>query len=184
MGGSLSEEEVRNIKQHERYRNIKYFIESGTYKGDTTFIASKFYEKVITIELHENLYRETVEKARQKNIENITFLLGDSVDLFENISKFIGDNGAVFFLDAHISGFDSTWNNKQRVPIYEEINNILKSRIGPSIFIIDDVRLWKNTPEAWDWKHITNDGILQHFINHGYKIIDSYEKDDRFYIFI
>ena len=51
MGGSLKETEIINcVKQIDpKYKNIKNFVETGTYKADSTIIASKHFENVYTI---------------------------------------------------------------------------------------------------------------------------------------
>jgi hypothetical protein len=91
-------------------------------------------------------------------------------------------DGAVFFIDAHASGHDSGWNNKIRVPLMEELNIILSYSIGPSVFIFDDLRLWKDI-KAWDWLHINNEFILQTIKDKGIEIFASYEENDRFFVF-
>ena len=59
-----------------------------------------------------------------ENLSNIFFLLGDSLEKLPCIMPKVLD-GAVFFIDAHISGGDSGWNQKIRVPLIEELDIIL-----------------------------------------------------------
>lgn len=182
MGGSLTEQEISNIKNKDDiYKNIKNFVETGTYKGDTTIIASKMFENVYTIEIFQPLYYESKLRALNENLNNIVFLLGDSLTELPIIMPKVLD-GAVFFIDAHISGSDSGWNDKIRVPLIEELDIILSHKIGPSVFIFDDLRLWK-TVKAWDWTHITNEHILEKIKNKGIEIFSAYESDDRFFVF-
>lgn len=181
MGGSLTPEEITEIRRSERYRNIKYFVESGTYHGDTTALVSPLFEHVYTIEIHEGLWRAASERFKQEKRDNITCLLGSSIDLLKGISDKVKD-GAVFFLDAHISGTDSSWDGVHRVPIYEEIDQILHHRLGPSVFVIDDLRLWKQG--IWDWAHVSNEGIVKKFVDNGYTVTNYHEKNDRFYVYI
>lgn len=90
------------------------------------------------------------------------------------------EGGSIYFIDAHISGSDSGWNQTDRVPVFEELNVILSYKLKPSIFIIDDLRLWKNN--IWDWSHITNEKLLSFFQEKGVNVWTSYEKNDRFFI--
>ena len=54
MGGSLKESEITNIKQVGlSYKNIKNFVETGTYKADSTILAAKHFDHVYTIEIFE-----------------------------------------------------------------------------------------------------------------------------------
>jgi hypothetical protein len=184
MGGSLKETEIINcIKQIDpKYKNIKNFVETGTYKADSTIMASKHFENVYTIEIFEQLYEESKTRAKNEGITNITFYLGDSLDKLKEITPKVLD-GAVFFIDAHISGHDSGWNGTTRVPIFEELDIILSNPdLGPSVFIVDDLRLWK-TIKAWDWAHITNESIIQKFKDKNIKVSLQFENDDRFYVF-
>jgi hypothetical protein len=183
MGGSLRWNEIKDIVESCNY-SYKYFIETGTYKGETIFEMSKYFDKLYTIEIDNNLYNECLIK----NKDNIEMYLGDSLIklpyILEKVIKDINYNKEsliVFFIDAHISGSDSSWNNKDRVPIYEELDIILKKKLSNKcIYIIDDVNLWKN--KVWDWSHITNDNIINKFIENNYSINSFYENNDRYYV--
>lgn len=182
MGGSLKQEELVDIqKRGYPYNNIKNFVETGTYKADSTIIAAGIYDNVYTIEIYEPLYKESMERVKELGIKNIEFYLGDSLDNLKNIVPKVLD-GAIFFIDAHISGSDSGWNGTNRVPLIEELDIIISQPIGPSVFIVDDLRLWKSI-KAWDWAHITNEFIIEKFKNKNIKLSSYFEKDDRFYIF-
>lgn len=182
MGGSLEYSELAGvIKNREVYANIINFVGTGTYKGDTTLMAAKYYKHIYTTEIVPTLYHEAVSKAKNNNITNINFYLGDSVKLLnEIVPKVTG--GAVFFIDAHQSGPDTS-NNGQWVPLLEELTVILKHTIGPSIFIIDDLRFFDNgASKPWDWAHISPNTILTLFQTFNYKVKESYTSNDRFYI--
>ena len=181
MGGSLNQEEINDLKNEvSPYSTITNFVETGTYKAETTILASKNFEKVFTIEIHEPLYTFSKKKCQDEGINNISFYLGDSLSELINIVPQV-INGAVFFIDAHASGIDTSWNNYISVPLLEELDIILNYKIGPSVFIFDDVRLWKNM--IFDWTHITNDIILNSFKKNNYQVYNSYEKNDRFFVF-
>ena len=86
----------------------------------------------------------------------------------------------IFFLDAHLSGQDTNWNQVERVPLLDELDIILSFPLKSSIFIINDVRLWKQ--QVWDWAHITNHKILTLFTKRNIELHSFYEKNDKFYI--
>ena len=172
MGGPLTIQEIKSDKTY------KYFVETGTYKGDTTLMASKHFQKVYTTEIMEELHNYSKNRAKSEGITNIEFMLGDSVDLLKKIVPEVKE-GAVFFLDAHQSGGD-TGNNGKNVPLLEELDIILSHNIGPSVFIVDDLRLWKS--KVWDWAHISNKKIIQKFLDYGYSIQSFYEHNDRFFV--
>jgi hypothetical protein len=179
MGGSLEFEEITDsIGLRPEYLSIRNFVETGTYKGDTSIMASKHFHNVYTTEIVPALHEESKKKAEEAGVKNITFLLGDSVKLLGEIMPKVSE-GAVFFLDAHQSGGDTS-NNGKNVPLYEELDVILSFPLGKSLFIIDDVRLWKQ--KCWDWAHITNTELVKRFSDKGRKVHSYFEKNDRFFI--
>ena len=179
MGGSLQYSEIQKVTTNAKHKYIKYFVETGTYIGDTTMMAAKHYKHVHTIEIHETLHEQSKNRAKEEGVENITFHLGDSLEILPKIIPEVKE-GAVYFLDAHISGSDSSWNGTLRVPIMEELDIILLHKIGPSVIIIDDLRLWKQ--KTWDWAHITTERILLKFTEHKVRINSFLEYNDRLYI--
>lgn len=171
MGGSLQNNELfEDIPEDMR----KVFIETGTYKGVTCRMVSPHFEKVCTIEIFEPLYRESL--ASFKNYDNIEAHLGDSVDILPQLYDSYKD-GAVFYMDAHVSGWDSSHNPEHPVPLLKEIEVINKKPLGPSLFIVDDLRLWK----TGEWQGISNSGICSQF--RPGQIKRAYEKNDRYLIF-
>jgi hypothetical protein len=182
MGGSLQFEEIKEATQGRIHQNIRNFVETGTYKGDTTLMASKHFDKVFTTEIYEPLYVQSKKRAEDEGVSNIQFCLGNSVDLLKDIVPQVLE-GAVFFIDAHISGNDSSWNQVQRVPLLEELSVILENKLGPSLFVIDDIRFWNGKKnEAWDWSHISSETVIELFEKYDYDILAYYESNDRFFV--
>jgi predicted O-methyltransferase YrrM len=95
---------------------IKIFIETGTYKGYTTRMASKHFDQVYTFEIVEELIREAVQLGAQEGCANIKYFLGDSVQLLTILVPQL-TQPTMFFLDAHISGPESGFNGKELVPL-------------------------------------------------------------------
>jgi SAM-dependent methyltransferase len=177
MGGSLTDKELEEAKA--KAPNAKYFIEGGTYKGVSARMASKYFDQVYTMEILERLFIEACATASAEGITNIKHMLGDTLKLLPGVIQEVKDGG-VFFLDSHISGFDSGWNGEDRVPLLKELEIILDGDVGESLFILDDVRLWKQ--QVWDWKHIDDETILRLFLTRGYTIVEYVEMNDRLYI--
>ena len=182
MGGSLKYEEIINATQgDEKYQNIKNFVETGTYKGDTTLMASDYYDKVFTMEIVPELHYNSKLRAEKAGKTNINFYLGDSVKLLQQIVPLVQD-GSVFFIDAHQSGFDTSNNGKQ-VPLMDELKVLLSTRLGPSLFIFDDVRFWVNHDQAaWDWTDVSEQGIIRTFTEKGYAVDKFFVHNDRFFV--
>lgn len=184
MGGSLTDEELKSILELASKFFLDFIpttaIETGTYKGVSTRLLAKFFKHVHTLEINFLLYAEAIRNG--KEFQNITYHLGDSVELLPDIVKGAhsasgAQAGVLYFIDAHGSGPDSGWNQKENVPLFSELDIILKNREPnqPTIYIIDDVRLF----DAYsDWKGITVESIRAKIPN----IVSEFVKDDRYYI--
>lgn len=173
MGGSLNEQEIKDAVP-----TMDIFIETGTYMGDSSRLASRFFKKVYTYEINEVLYNLAKESVEIFYIGNIESHLGDSVVLLQD--TLISDTRPAFiFLDAHQSG-PNTSNNGELVPLLKElavINNYYGKK--PGIICVNDFRLWS---KHWDWAQITQESVLASLSNH--VVTKYYVKNDRFYMII
>jgi len=184
MGGSLTFDEIQDMIQNRQvYKDLKHFVETGTYRGTTSCMAAKHYEHVYTTEIVEALHNYSKHRAHCEGLDNISFYLGDSVELLKDIAPKVLD-GAVFFIDAHQSGPDSS-NNGKNVPLFEELEVILSSgELSPSLFIFDDTRFWQNhSQQAWDWEHVSTNGIVEMFKKYNVRLLTFLEHNDRFWVF-
>ena len=148
----LSELEIRNMMKID----CKIFVETGTYLGDTTAVAKTMFEKVHTIEIAPHFYE------RAKNMfsgTNVTCHLGDSSILLQDICNTL-DQPTCFWLDGHWSA-GNTGKGVKNVPLYEELESIMKHCSQKCVILIDDCRLFKiSTIHDNGWKEINADTIL------------------------
>jgi len=150
MYGALTNAEIKCITNGYLNVNESVFIETGTYVGWTTLVASEMFKHVHTVELDQLLLEQAKDAC--KGCKNITFHNGDSVKVLPMILPASGD--VVIFLDAHQSG-PETSNNGEWVPLMSELDIIvrwLENRVDATVVIIDDVRLFN---AHWDWAGIT-----------------------------
>lgn len=117
------------------------FVETGTFRGNTTQWASQHFSRVVTIEASLDFYRKAVERFSSQ--ENVTVLHGNSRDCLQNVVDAL-DETAVFWLDAHWSGGE-TYGETDECPVLDEISLIKTCAIQNSIFI-DDARLFLSPP--------------------------------------
>jgi hypothetical protein len=130
---SLSETEIRSMMTIP----CEYFVETGTFLGDTTEIARNMFEKVYTIEVKEDIYIKA--RNRFKPYHNVTCYLGDSSLLLGDICKTL-DKPTCFWLDGHYSA-GNTGMGAKGVPLYEELDLIMTYCKVPCVILIDDCRL-------------------------------------------
>lgn len=121
---------------------VKYFVETGTYLGNTAEWASRKFQKVYTIESSPDIYKNT--KERIGNIPNIEFFLGDSAKVLKKILPRIKKGHIVCWLDAHWSG-GTTFGKEKECPLLNEIDTINKNTTL-AIIVIDDARFFLLPP--------------------------------------
>ncbi len=177
---SLSSDDFLFIKNS--FSHLNYFIETGSYKGETSLLASKYFSHVCTIEIIESLIKPTIYSSDSKNI---SYFIGDSVKLLPDILSSYNSN-CVFFIDAHQSGPDTGNNGNVLVPVIDELNIISKNIKEKNLFIINDLRFWKNQRlEAPDWSNVSIVNVLKIFLeNDNLEILDFFEKNDKLWIHI
>lgn len=109
--------------------NLSYstFIETGTYRGETSIWASEYFARVITIEASKEIYTN----LNLKKFANITALFGNSTELLQHIIR----ESSIFYLDAHNSG-GATFNS---YPLLDELDIVNGSNFD-HVIIVDDAR--------------------------------------------
>lgn len=114
------------------------FIETGTYKGDTTAKAAEHFKYIHSIELGADLYEQA--KNRFKGQSRVCVYHGDSAEVLPTVLK-KAKGKTLIFLDAHFSLFDTAQGSKN-TPIITELTVIKKSGIDDATIIIDDMRMF------------------------------------------
>jgi hypothetical protein len=182
MGGELAWSEIEAI--YERFpalRTLKVFVETGTYLGGTTMMAAQHFAQVYTCEVVRALQQKAEEAAASADLRNISFNLEDSSRMLARVVPEL-DGGALFFLDAHISGSDTSYNGREYVPLLTELETVLSALRHPSLFIIDDARFWIGNQKPHDWAHVSEPIVLDLFAKHGVPVVASWLENDRYIV--
>jgi len=150
---ALTEFELKNMLKIP----CQIFVETGTYMGETTKVASSLFEKVHTIEIAPHFYQ------RAKTIfstTNVTCHLGDSSIVLKDICPTL-DKPTCFWLDGHWSA-GNTGKGIKSVPLYEELEIIMNMCSQVCVILIDDCRLFgKTDPYVDGWEAISVEKILE-----------------------
>jgi len=153
------------INQLLDYTN-EYFIETGTYRGDTLEIIKNNYKNVYSVELSNVFYNNSVN--RFKHDKNIKIFFGNSrYDLFNIITNI--NCPITFWLDSHWSGVEHVGCDKDVLcPVLYELEQIKQHNIKSHTIMIDDIRLM----DGVNFK-VTKEEILNKLyeINPDYKIV-------------
>ncbi|MCK4816324.1 hypothetical protein KA005_11195 [bacterium] len=124
------------IKEYSHEYNCPVFFETGTYKGDMVFSVKKNFDKIYSIELSEQLYKQA--RSRFRHDKHITILHGDSGEVLPAVLEEI-KQPCLFWLDGHYSAGDTAQAGKKS-PIEDEIAAILSHTIDNHVVLIDDAR--------------------------------------------
>lgn len=165
---SIPESLVLNLVKN---NNVKNFIETGTYKGNSSFWAAKHFDNVFTIELNKELYEET--SSRKDAPKNIKFLHGNSKDVLPELVNKL-DGQSIFWLDGHWCM--GAGGKEDECPLMNELMAISKTK--DSIILIDDARCFLGPlpppHNANDWPRIDEIFLLinNHFPSYTTTIVE------------
>jgi hypothetical protein len=116
-------------------KNSTHFIETGTFKGATTTLASKHFEHVTTIEINEENYN--FSKNKLKDAPNVTCVFGNTLDKLAQILENSQGLKCTFWLDAHPMDPDVD----KSCPLLDELDMIKEfSDRDDHIILIDDLQ--------------------------------------------
>lgn len=151
----VSYEEKRRAIEHIRIQFLpEYFIETGTFLGDTTDYFKDSFKKLFSVELSESLALRA--KKRFLNNSNVEIIHGDSSDKLPQILNEIDKTG-LFWLDGHYSSefylngeYFITAKADKNTPVETELKFLLNAQF-PHLILIDDARLFDGTH---DYPHL------------------------------
>lgn len=124
-----------NIRKYQELYQFATLVETGTYLGDMLEAQKHQFNRLISIELGEDLYKKAVQ--RFVNDPHIELLHGDSGKLLKEVISTIHEP-ALFWLDGHFSA-GITAKSDKNTPIVEELQTIFASPL-PHGILIDDAR--------------------------------------------
>ena len=130
--------------------HVECFIETGTYRGQTSEIAREIFKDVHTVELSPTLYRAAVKKFETH--PNVHLYYGNSAKKLPTILESVSSKPLIF-LDAHYST-GTTARGPTDTPVAQELALIFDSAHPDSIILIDDFCFFTNAnnrPENGMW---------------------------------
>src|SRR5512132_3379513 len=77
------------IKAYARQHRLRTVVETGTYHGGLIHATSRLFERIISIELDDTLYRRAVETFASSRYRHVTLLHGDSGALMPRVLETI-----------------------------------------------------------------------------------------------
>jgi len=140
---------------HHNVYDYPIFVETGTFVAETILDMEPHFRSLHTIELSRQLHQMAREKYHGIKIQ---FHHGNSPEVLSRLMPELNDN-AIFFLDAHYSGGDTSRANID-VPIHLELESIRDEFPHKAIIIIDDYRLFRTKDSDIDWTGVDKDSLV------------------------
>lgn len=149
------------VLEYARKYNCRTLVETGTYLGEMVEAMIPHFDRIISIELSEDLYMNAFKKF--SGAHNVLLLQGDSGKLMWDVCQTL-DGPTVFWLDAHYS-YGITAKGDKECPVMEELRAIYNTPRGTAyslcaadtdmVILIDDARLfdgvnWPNMEDVYD----------------------------------
>ena len=135
---------------------LEIFVETGCYRGNSLDFALKLgFDKLFSCDIDQEAITNCNERFITTN--KIQLYHKDSISFLRTVLPAINKN-ALFWLDAHLPGFDKTSGqvyekNKHNFPLEKEstlINNARKD--FNDIILIDDLRIYEDGEfESGNW---------------------------------
>ena len=138
-------------------------IETGTFKGDSTIVFSRIFDRVDTIEINPSFLDFT--KSKIGNRKNINFHLGNSVEVFKTLLPTLNKFRPIFYLDAHWNDF---W------PLRDELTLIGQNFKDNCIIVIDDFKV-PNRPDITFDQYGKNECSMEYIKDNLPEVYSSYE---------
>ncbi|MGE9271104.1 MAG: hypothetical protein ACQKBU_09910 [Verrucomicrobiales bacterium] len=126
--------------EYARRFDLKLFVETGTFKGDTIETMRPHFDRLYSIELADKFYHEAVK--RFSGVSKVELFHGDSGKLMpEVVAKLKAPT--LFWLDGHYSGGE-TAQGELKAPVWPELKAIFAGMNQPFVVLIDDARCFRN----------------------------------------
>lgn len=123
-----------------RYFGLRNFVETGTFRGNTTVWAAERFAHVYTAERSDIIFQSTSQRLAA--YANVTFRHCDSRSLVRELVDRLPP--ALFWLDAHWCGGDTAGTDDE-CPVMDELA-ALAPHLDRHFVMIDDARLFLSPP--------------------------------------
>jgi glycosyltransferase involved in cell wall biosynthesis len=124
---------------------LEVLVETGTFKGDTAAAVQGSFDRIISIELSQELWAEAAKRFADQ--PHVQILHGDSAEQLRTLSPELQSKNALYWLDAHWCVADGTAGELSQCPLLQELQAIDCLNDG-SVVLIDDARLFLAPPLA------------------------------------
>ena len=147
-------------------------IETGTYFGEFTRTAARFFKSVWTLELSPVLFEKS--KRNLAGYENVSCYHGDStttLPVLVDMTVVKKMQSVAFYLDAHFFSRSVPVEYKGKVatsspfPLWDELKAVTLRPTGVrDVVLIDDVHLWGRSRPDKRWRDVNEKEIARRLL--------------------
>ena len=119
---------------------LRVFVETGTYRGETTAFAAGAFDRVVTVEVRDDYRADAMDRLAGHG--NIEFVAGDSAIVLPQVVAGL-EGPAMFWLDGHAGG--GHFGTEDRCPVLAELAAINTSP-HEHVILVDDARAFLAPP--------------------------------------
>ena len=145
MGAVTFSLDIKLLEELKNNCDLNFFVETGTFRGETVETVKPYFKKIFSIEMSEILFENA--KKRFQTDEHVSVFQGDSGKVLGELSRQIAQESTLYWLDAHWCVADSTSGETSQCPLLNEIKQINNLNLN-SVILIDDARLFLAPPPA------------------------------------
>lgn len=128
-------DKVAELRRYADRFQLRVFVETGTYEGETTYRLRDHFERLFTVEIDPELAR--LARMRFARLKHVSPLEGSGPDGLRTALREIR-SPALFWLDSHPC---STKTSGSGSPAVEELRQVMEHEVPGHVVLIDDVRL-------------------------------------------
>jgi len=158
-------EKIDFVRNKAGERGLKVLVETGTYRGEMLEAQREHFEKLISIELSEDLFRAA--RSRFAAFPHVQLIQGDSGVKLGEATKDLNEP-ALFWLDAHYSAGITAGGGKD-APIIKELSCLSSRNQSRDMILIDDARLF-----GWDFGYpklkVIREYVAKHWPRHAFSV--------------
>jgi hypothetical protein len=132
------------LREYARKYGLRVLVETGTYEGETAWALRREFDRIVTVELSDELWR--LAQRRFAHAPHVEVRHGDSPTVLREVLADL-DSPALFWLDAHVSTTKSAHGDVPS-PVLEELRLVLGHDVRGHVVLVDDARLLSGL-DAW-----------------------------------
>ena len=149
------------VKEYANRYGIRTMVETGTYLGSMVSASRGVFERIYSIELDDDLFRNALKQF--EGCSDINIVQGDSSSEIRNVLENASE-ACLFWLDGHYMPSVGARGNDE-TPVLQEIEHISNHPVKGHVLLVDDARHFvgeNDYPSIEEFRTIVSTRFPQH----------------------